>query len=464
MRKLIFLVLCGFLHPVFCNAKVSIPGIFGDNMVLQQQSNVAIWGNGKSGALLTIVTSWNTETYTTKIGSSGEWRRKISTPTAGGPYSISISDGDKIILQNILIGEVWLCSGQSNMEMALRGNSSPILNASEIILNADNKNLRLFTVGRATEVSPASEIKGNWVSSDSENARNFSALAFQFGQILQKKLNVPVGIIVSSIGGTTIESWMSKESLSDFPEVKIPASLDTVKAPYKLPTTLFNGMIAPLSGYAIKGFVWYQGESNRHEPALYGKLFPVMIKDWRKYWGLGDLPFYFVQIAPFGSSDKTRSGPKLREAQLKTSQNVINTGMVSALDVGMENDIHFMDKTKLAQRLSYWALGNTYGIKGINFRAPEYKSLKIEDKKAIITFNNAPYLTSYRKEMQLFEICGDDKIFHQAKAVIKANQVILTSEEVPNPIAVRYAFKEWVMGELFNNDGIPASSFRTDNW
>ncbi|KQS37168.1 sialate O-acetylesterase [Pedobacter sp. Leaf194] len=464
MSRLIFLVLFGMFFFFNGSAKIIMPGIFADNMVLQQKSQVAIWGKGKTGAQLTIITSWDNKTYSAKINSDGLWRTKILTPAAGGPFWISISDGEKITLKNILIGEVWLCSGQSNMEMALRGNSSPILNSSEIILNADNKNLRLFTVGRAVSLKPEFEIKGDWVTSDSESARNFSALAFQFGQILQKKLNVPVGIIVSSIGGTMIESWMSKESLEVIKPSLIPVSLDTVKAPHKLATTLFNGMIAPLSGFSIKGFVWYQGESNRHEPALYAKLFPSMIENWRKNWGLGELPFYYVQIAPFGSSDKTRSGPKLREAQLKTSQSVANTGMVCALDVGMENDIHFMDKTKLAQRLSYWALGDTYGIKGINFRSPEFKSLKIDGNKAIVSFNYAPYLTSYRKEMQLFEIAGEDRVFYQAKAEIKANEVLLTSEKVKKPVSVRYAFKEWVMGELFNNDGIPASSFRTDDW
>jgi sialate O-acetylesterase len=444
--------------------KIKLPSIISNNMVLQQQSNAALWGTANKNSKVVIVTSWNKKQYESKADADGNWRTKVVTPAAGGPFQISISDGEKTVLDNVLIGEVWVCSGQSNMEMTLRGNSSPILNASEIILHADNPGLRLYKVGRASSLTPVTDTKGEWNEATSETAREYSALAFQFGQILQQKLKVPVGLILSSVGGTMIEAWMSPASLKAFPEVKIPLSLDTVKAPYKEATALFNGMISPLTSYAIKGFIWYQGESNRHEPELYEKLFPAMVTDWRKQWSLGDIPFYYVQIAPFGSSDKTRSGPRLREAQLHAMKVIPNSGMVPAIDVGMENDIHFMDKTTLAQRLSYWALGKTYAIKGIQYYSPEFNSMKIDGNKAVLTFDHAPYLTSYRKPLTLFEIAGNDKKFYPAKAEIKANQVIVQSDLVTRPMAVRYAYKEWVKGELYNNDGLPASSFRTDNW
>lgn len=452
------------LSTLLCLGKISLPGIFGDNMVLQQKSQVAIWGRSNSGAGVVIVTSWNKKSYTAKADNNGHWKQMVSTPTAGGPFDISISDGEKLTLKNVLIGEVWFCSGQSNMEMPLRGNSSPVLNAAEIILNADNPQLRLYRVGRASSLSPVEDPKGQWNLSTSEHAREYSALAFQFGQILQKRLKVPVGLILSSIGGTMIEAWMRSGSLASFPEVKIPTSLDTVQAPHKEPTALYNGMVAPVAGYAIKGFIWYQGESNRHEAKRYEKLFPAMVADWRKQWGLGDIPFYYVQIAPFASSDKTRNGPRLREAQLNAMKVIPNSGMVPAIDVGMENDIHSMDKTTLAMRLSYWALGKTYEIKGIQYYSPDYRSVAIEGNKAIVTFDHAPYLTSFRKKLTLFEIAGEDQKFYQANAEIKANQVIVQSDKVSKPVAVRYAYKDWVTGELYNNDGLPASSFRTDNW
>ncbi|WP_316810950.1 sialate O-acetylesterase [Pedobacter heparinus] len=458
-----------FIFLTFClglsaDAKVRLPSIFNDNMVLQQQSAVRLWGNATPNVSLTIITSWNHKKYTQRVPASGKWNLNVETPRAGGPYAITFNDGSSLNLGNILIGEVWFCSGQSNMEMALRGNSSPILNASEIILNADNPNLRLYRVSRAAVISPATELKGQWTESNSATARDFSALAFQYGQILQQKLKVPVGIILSSTGGTMIEAWMSKSNLTAFPDVKVPEQLDPAQAVHKEPTVLYNGMIAPVVGYGIKGFLWLQGESNRHEPELYEKLFPAMVADWRKNWGLGDIPFYYIQIAPYGGTDKTRSGPRLREAQLNAAKVIPNSGMVSALDVGMETDIHFMDKTTIAQRSAYWALGKTYGINGINYHSPEFKSMEIKGDTAVLTFNYAPYLTSYRKPLTLFEVAGDDKKFYPAKAVIKANQVSVRSENVAKPVAVRYAYKEWVKGELFNNDGLPASSFRTDNW
>lgn len=457
----IFSILTG-IHAA--QAKVTLPAILGSNMVLQQNSQVSLWGLAKASSKVNVTTSWDSRTYSAISDNKGKWILKVNTKTAGGPYQITISDGETIVLDNILLGEVWVCSGQSNMGMALRGNSSPVLNSNEIILNSDNSSLRLFKVATAISLSPMSDTKGQWDVSNSASAREFSALAFQFGQILQKKLNVPIGLIQSEVGGTMIQSWMSAESLKAFPEVKIPGSLDAIKAPYKEPTTLFNGKIAPLLNYRIKGFIWFQGESNRHEPELYGRLFPAMVSDWRRLWDQGVLPFYYVQIAPFGSTDKTRSGVLLREAQLKAAIIIPNSGMASAMDVGMENDIHFSDKTKPAQRLAYIALAKTYGIKGIAYSGPVYRSMKIEGSKVILGFDFAGYLTSYRKPLTLFEIAGEDKKFYPAKATINAGQVTVQSDVVSKPVAVRYAWHEWVTGELYNNDNLPASSFRTDNW
>lgn len=457
-----------FFLLIFCQsafAKITLPALISDNMVLQQQSTPALWGTADAHKMVTVLTSWNNKTYTVKAGADGSWKIKVATPKAGGPYDITISDGEKRTLKNVMIGEVWFCSGQSNMEMALRGNSSPILNANEIILNADNPALHLFTIRTQSSLTPKTDVKGQWAESTSETARNFSAIAWQFGDMLQKKLHVPVGLIVSSVGGTMIEAWMNKETLAAYPQVKVPDHIDdTVKQPFKIPTALYNGMVTPAFNYGIKGVIWYQGESNRHEPQLYGKLFPLMVADWRKQWGEGDFPFYYVQIAPYGSTDKTRSGPLLREAQLKAMDIIPNSGMASTMDVGMEKNIHYMNKTIPAHRLGYWALGKTYGIKGIGYLAPTLKSMTINGNKALLTFNNAPYLTSYDKPMTLFEVAGADKVFYPAKATISTSTVTVQSDKVPNPVAVRYAFKEFVIAELYNNDGIPTSSFRTDDW
>lgn len=453
---------------VFCFsvafANIKLPALVGDNMVLQQQADVKIWGWANAGSKISVSASWDKKIYQTVTDKNGAWETVVKTPVAGKSYQIKLSGDDEVTLKNVLIGEVWVCSGQSNMEMALRGNSSPILNANEIILNADNLNIRLFKVKSASSILPLTDVKGEWTLCTSATAREFSAIGYQYAEILNKKLNVPIGMIMSTVGGTMVEAWMSSASLSTFPQVKIPTTLENNKYPHREPTVLFNAMVAPLLKYNIKGVIWLQGESNRHESELYEKLFPAMVSDWRKQWGLGDFPFYYGQIAPYGSSDATRNGPRLREAQLNAMDVIPNSGMACLLDVGMENDIHFMNKTIPAQRLAYWALAKTYGIAGIGYQSPCYKSIKIEGEKAILTFDYAPYLTSFRKPLTLFEVAGEDKVFYPAAASLDKNKVSVSSDKVKNPVAVRYAYKEWVIGELYNNDGLPASSFRTDNW
>lgn len=447
-------------------AKVKLPAVIADHMVLQQQTDITLWGESDSKKIVKIITSWNHKEYAVIPDKYGKWLIKVSTPKAGGPFQISFSDGEKKVLNDILIGEVWVCSGQSNMEMPMRGfNAQPILNSNEIIAESKNYNLRLFKVARATSITPLDNCEGDWRISKPETVSEFSALAYQYGNILQKQLNVPIGLILASVGGTMIQTWMSNTSLNSFPEVKIPVSLDTIKAPHKEPTALFNGMINPIIPFGIKGFIWYQGESNRHQPELYLNLFPALVADWRQRWNQGQLPFYFVQIAPYGSITKTLNGTRLRESQLKAMNIIPNSGMVSAIDVGMEKYIHASDKTTLAKRLSYWALAKTYQNFGIAFNGPIYKKLVVTGDIAILQFGNAKNgLTSFNKPLNYFEVAGIDKVFYPAKANIKADKIELQSEKVKNPVAVRYAFKEFVIGDLYNTEGLPASSFRTDNW
>lgn len=447
-------------------ATVKLPALITSHMVLQQQAKVKLWGKANALSNLTITTSWDQKIYKTKASPNGDFEAEVVTPKAGGPYNIVFNDGQVTKLSDILIGEVWICSGQSNMEMPMRGfPSQPILNSNEIIADAQNPLLRLFKVERATNLKRQDDCSGEWKEANAETVRDFSALAYQYGAILQKKLKVPVGLILSVVGGTRVETWMDAKTLSNFPELEIPKTLENVKDPHKLPTTLYNGMIAPLTKTTIKGFIWYQGESNRHAPEQYVKLFPKMVQSWRKEWEAGDLPFYYVQIAPFGSAAETFKGPRLREAQLQAMAVIPNSGMVSAIDVGMKKYVHFMDKTTLAKRLSYWALAKTYGIKGIAYCGPILKTLKVEGKKAILSFDFAEYgITSFGEPLTLFEIAGEDQIFYPAIAVINGTGIELENNNVLKPVAVRYAFKEYVKGELYNNAGLPASSFRTDKW
>jgi len=456
------------------NATVKPASIFTDHMVLQQQSNAAIWGWAKPSAKIKITTSWNKQNYTVTSDQSGKWKVKVSTPSAGGPYDIELNDGEKLVLTDILIGEVWFCGGQSNMEMPMKGfKSQPIIGSNEAILKASNKNIRLYTVPRSSITEKQENSKpSDWKLAAPETVSGFSATAYYFGSLLSEILNVPIGIINDSYGGSTIEAWMSPEDLKPFTEVKIPSKGDSIKEVSRTPTTLYNGMLYPVIGFGIKGAIWYQGESNYDRPDRYEDLFPAMVASWRKNWDNGDFPFYYAQIAPFNynfsslaKGSKNNNSAYLRDAQRKSLSKISNSGMAVLLDIGDEKSIHPANKKQGGQRLAYLALAQTYGIKGFGAASPAYDSFAVEKNAAVIKFQNvANGLTSFGKELSLFEIAGEDHKFYPAKAVIKGSSVVVSAPEVKTPAALRYAFKDFVIGDLFGNDGLPVSSFRTDNW
>jgi sialate O-acetylesterase len=466
MKKIKSLLLIN-LFPLLMNAQLSVPEIFSSNMVLQQKANVLIWGTAKVGDNIAVSVSWVQQLYKARTGNDGRWKVTIATPAAGGPHTIKITSGNLVKqLDNVLTGEVWLCSGQSNMTMPMEGFlNQPVLQANELLMDADDPQLRMFTVGRATSLAALSECKGKWQVSNAAIAKDFSAVAYLYGSILRRKLKVPVGLIMSGWGGTKVQSWMPEECLRSFPKIIIPTFLDTVKEPHKKPVTLYNGMIAPLTGYGIKGVIWFQGESNRSEAEQYAPLFTAMVKAWREKWAIGEFPFYYVQIAPYAGKTGGTKGEYLREAQLNCLKTIPNTGMAVLLDVGMQYDIHFADKLTVAKRLSYYALNRQYGYSGLEVSGPVLSRSETEGSKMILSFDHASNgITSYGKPLTLFEVAGDDKVFYPAKATITTRGLEVESNKVSKPVAVRYAFRDWVVGELYNNEGLPASSFRTDNW
>ena len=281
IQSLFFLILCT-VNSSYVLADIKLAGIFSDNTVLQQQSNVAIWGNANNSSKVTVTTSWNKKSYTTTASQDGSWIIKIATPKAGGPYGLTISDGKTITLNNVLIGEVWVCSGQSNMEMPMKGfRNQPILNSAEDIAMADNAQIHLFTVKKNTSLTPLSALNGTWVECNSESVTDFSATAYYYGLMLNRKLKVPIGLISSSWGGTLIEPWISEMGIKNFDWVKLPEKKPGEKLSQQTPTVLFNAMINPLVGYGIRGVIWYQGESNREDPIGYEKLLPGLIQNWR---------------------------------------------------------------------------------------------------------------------------------------------------------------------------------------
>ena len=299
----LFSTFCAILltaFPLF--AEIKLPTIFGSNMVLQQQTEVAIWGAADTNATIEVTTSWNDKKYATKSDSAGRWKLKVPTPKAGGSYTVTISDGTVLTLDNVLIGEVWVCSGQSNMQMPMKGyHMQPVLGAMDAILESTNSNIRLFNVGMNSSITPRDDFKGKWDMASPETTPPFSATAYYFGRFLQKTLNVPIGLITSSWGGTMVQPWMNDEACQEFEFYKtIKRDTTYPKNPPKLATTLYNAMINPMVGYGIRGVIWYQGESNKWEPEIYQRLLPAMIKGWRAKWEQGDFPFYYAQIAPHG--------------------------------------------------------------------------------------------------------------------------------------------------------------------
>ena len=465
----LFLLLTGSLF-----ATITLPSFFGDNMVLQQKTDAAIWGWARPGSQITLKPSWSKKNYSTKAGTDGKWKIKISTPSAGGPYQLTITDGTPVTLKNILIGEVWFCSGQSNMEMPMKGfRDQPIIGSNDVVFHSVNNQLRIYTVPRAVERSMKDTTKTSfWKEAAPENISNFSATAYYFGRLLQQQLKVPVALIHDSYGGSPAEAFMSAEALKEFPEIAIPAADGSEKLTNKNATTLYNGMIHPIMGYTIKGCIWYQGESNQDRPDQYEKLFPAMISLWRKEWGQNEFPFYYAQIAPYNYSQfpaATRTeklnSAYLRDAQRKALNKIPASGMVVLMDNGEETNIHPANKEIVGKRFAYLALGDTYQFNGFAYQSPAFDSLLINGNTATIKFKNAPNgLTSFGKPVTQFEIAGSDKRFYPATAIIRNGTIQVSHPLVTSPVAVRYAFKDFIIGELFSTEGFPVSSFRTDDW
>ena len=468
MRKL-FLLTALFAAATTISAKVVLPKIFASGMVMQQQTDANLWGEAKADATVKIATSWNKKTVSVKAGNDGKWTAKIQTPAAGGPYSITFSDGEKTVIDNILVGELWICSGQSNMEMPMKGfKNQPVENAVEDILHSGDSKMRLFTVKRTSLFQPATDVVGEWKEASPEAVRNFSATAYYFGRELRRMLNVPVGLIVTSWGGSSCEAWMNRDWLKAFPQIELPASQETIKSKNRTATVLYNGMLHPLVGISMRGVIWYQGEENVSRSGYYADLFSRMIKGWREEWKEGDFPFYYCQIAPYDYNIigwGQYNSAFLREQQAKAEKMNKNVGMACLMDAGLEYGIHPRKKQLAGMRLALLALDKTYGIKGITSETARYKDVEFKGDTAVITFERAGMWVYGKNGLKsdLFEVAGEDRVFHPAKAWIERSKLYVKCDEVKKPVAVRYAFKDWADGDLFC-DGLPVSSFRTDNW
>lgn len=473
MKKLILgaLLVCGWCA---AEAKVTLPEILSDNMVLQQQTDVRLWGWAAPNAEISVKPSWGNKTYRAQADGEGRWLLSVATPAASYmAHSIEISDGDLLTLDNVLVGEVWFCSGQSNMEMPLAGfDNCPIEGANEVIATASQwKGIRVVTVEKNGQLEPVDRCKGSWKVSSPENAPWFSATAFFFARMVNRVLDIPIGIINCSWGGSMVEGWLPREVVSQYPDIDLKRDIRK-EEPHDWwhclsPTLMYNGMVKPLHNYTVKGFLWYQGESNIGRNKTYAVRLKTMVELWRKEWGLGELPFYFVELAPCGDMQGT-GGALLREAQYEAQKLIPNSAMVSTNDLVEPYEawnIHPKDKRHVGERLAYQALVKTYHVGGIEADSPACKSVTFEGSAAVLDFIHADNGFNRAKSIVGFEMAGEDRVFHPALAeVVGKNQIKVTCAKVKKPVAVRYAFRDYYPGNVANLRGLPLIPFRTDNW
>ena len=484
MRKLIvgIYLLCS----ICLSAKVKLPAFFADNMVLQQQSECNLWGWAEPGKKVSISTSWDKKAYMVTANKDGRFEVKVKTPEAGGPYDIMFDTRARrgtviqkasppggglegaVTLHNVMIGEVWICSGQSNMEMQMKGfKQQPVEGTTEELLRCRDSQLRLFTVKRHASLTPVDSVTGHWDEANSASVRDFSATAYYFGKALRSTLGVPVGLICTSWGGSACEAWMQADWLKAFPKVNQHVTQQDVdKLKQRCPTALYNGQLKPLIGYTMKGAIWYQGEDNIPRYDYYAPLMARMVQGWRDDWQQGEFPFYYCQIAPYDYSlIGWKDSQLLREQQLKAETLIPNARMAVLMDAGLEYGIHPRKKRQAGERLALLALSNTYNIKGLPDFAV-YKEMTIQNDTCIISFDRSKEWVYFEHGTTSpnFEVAGSDRVFHPASKVwVSRNRVYVKSNQVSQPAAVRYAWHDWVEGDLMH-DGLPVSSFRTDNW
>ena len=450
MNKLRFLLILSFLALSAASFAVVTPnGLISENAVLQQGIKVPIWGTADPGEKVTV--KFLGQEVST-VAKNGWWMVYLNPLKPGGPYTMRIND---LEIKNILVGEVWVCSGQSNMAWQVKSAE----NGEQVASEAKDPMLRLFLVPKMRDPQ---KVPQAWKECSPDSAITFSAVGYFFGKHLREALKVPVGLIDSSIGGTPADAWTSRSALLSNAALK-----GIVETPWTRVSYLYNSMIAPLVPYGIRGAIWYQGESNARRAYQYRELLSTMIKNWRDVWGEGDFPFLIVQLAPFGREDPKRPDPswaELRESQVQVTQTVPKTGIAVITDIGEELNIHPVKKDPVGERLALAARAIAYDEQLV-YSGPIYKSCRIKGDKVIVSFDHiGSGLMAKDGELKGFTICGEDRSFVPAQAKIEKSKVVIRSPDVPKPVAARYGWSNWMVVNLFNKQGLPASPFRTDDF
>jgi sialate O-acetylesterase len=496
-------------------AEIKLPAVIGDHMVIQRGQPVSVWGWAVPGETVTV--SLAGKTASIQADKQGRWQMKLEPMDASSEalsMALSGSRSERRVVTDILVGEVWLCSGQSNMEWALSATLSPLPE----IRRAEYPQIRLFHIPRRASPVPLDDVEATWAVCRPETVSSFSAVAYYFGREIHERLGLPVGLINSSWGGTRIEPWTPPAGFQAVPEVltildelpqaeddyrrdiksALPAIKDWVKTaeakaaanevvpvappipahplmnPQK-PTSLYNGMIYALIPFPIRGAIWYQGEANRNDGAIYTKKMEALIKGWRNVWGSKDFPFYFVQLAPYNYPyDREMTGgdipdferlPLIWEAQVEALK-IANTGMAVTTDIANLNDIHPRNKMEVGRRLALWARAQVYGESGLVFSGPLYESMAVEGPRARLRFRHigSGLISLDGRPLTWFEVAGEDRIFYKAQAEIEGDGVVVWSPRVEKPTAVRFGWNQLAEPNLGNQEGLPASPFRTDRW
>jgi len=480
------LALYAFLTaPAWLQADVKVPALFTDQMVLQREHANPLWGWADPGEEVHVVIAQR-QAKKTKADEDGKWRVVLDPLPAGGPHKIVIEGKNRLVIDDVLVGEVWVCSGQSNMAWTVNNTYASDLTAR----TSDYPQLRMITVPRLGTQEPQDDFDGNWQKSSPETVGQFSAVGYFFGRVLHQVLDVPIGLIHDSWGGSACEAWVPRPLLETDPRYQplIDRWVEIEKAGTDQrrltgnarPGNLFNGMLHPVIGYGIRGAIWYQGESNAGRAYQYRHLFPLMIQAWRDAWRQGDFSFYWVQLADFmqeKDEPMESAWAELREAQTMTQQ-LANTGQAVIIDIGEGDDIHPRNKEDVGERLARLALAQDYGI-DIAHRSPEFKSMERDGNKVTITFDHTEggLMSFDTREVTGFTVAGPDKAFVNAQAMVvektedgkpipppQRNQVLVWSDEVAEPVAVRYAWADNPDGNLQTVLGLPATPFRTDDW
>ena len=500
-----FVGLCIFVSSV--SADVKLPSIFSDNMVLQQQLDNKVWGWADAGEEVTVKFAGNE--YKTKANDKGDWSLKLKAMKYGGPYELSVAGKNSITFKDVLVGEVWVCSGQSNMGWTVNNSVDPDLEK----LMAKYPNIRLLKIPLVGTQEPQKDFNGSWMKCTPETIGNFTAVGYFFGRNVHLATDIPVGLINDAWGGSACEAWINRDLLKADSKYKVLMDrwekteatwnekdakekyekaiadwkVKTAKAKeagkpaprkprYRNPLTgqhrpanLYNGMIKPIIGYGIRGAIWYQGESNAGRAYQYRELFPLMIDSWRDEWGIGNFPFYWVQLADFmneNQNPENSSWAELREAQTMTMDKLPNTGEAVIIDIGEGKDIHPKNKQGVGARLARWALAKDYGIK-IPYQSPRYKSMKVDGNKIVLEIDHvvSSLNTFDVNELRGFTIAGADKKFVNAQAKFSGkNKIVVWADSIKEPASVRYAWANNPICNVYSKEGLPLTPFRTDSW